>query len=662
MPFKTLIGLALAASLAHPIHGQQQPLQQKEHACGLYLAPSSRPRKSPNQAADQWGIYAGKTYYSNDTIGFPDVAINVHALRAHNTRHDDQDQDEEQDFLAVVAETIVTNLWDADIAGAGNEVDDEDGGCEAFLPGPGILADYNTKLANTNFDVRSSYQRITTGEEPGKAHPGRGANSPFYNFVVRATKEIDAGDEIIINFDLTDQASDESATNEMAIDEDGEVNPETTIVEEDYTRIDQTVEQLLDFFQKHDKTVDEAGKLQIYRFMTDDFLEAAVGPVKAKLIEALLPMHPNDLAAVKKAGGIKKYSQMSQKEGGRTRSLEWLQENGMCMDNIRSGPSRIPNAGRGAFANRKIIKGGLVAPTPLFLIPDKASMDMYELQEGDEDGTVNRSDEEIVRGQQLLVNYMYSHPKSTMGFVPTGTNVNLINHADKPNAKMQWSTHPMHVKEYMEISPVKLMNYRPIGVVMEILAVRDIEEGEEITIDYGSQWQEAWNKYTEAFESKRATKKTDGTWPLRACDLNAKLAAEPILTEEEQQDAPYPDWVTLKVFAMTDDDELLGDGSEGNPYIFDEPDDQTMYVGDDLVEPVIVKRVRAARKGGEFAYTIRYVDPTTGRQAVMTDVPQHAFVFVDDSETGDQFMPEPFRHYIEIPDEVFPQGPWRNVR
>jgi hypothetical protein len=47
------------------------------------------------------------------------------------------------------------------------------------------------------------------------------------------------------------------------------------------------------------------------------------------------------------------------------RDIDWLEEHGQCMDNIKVGQSLNPDAGRGAFANRFIPEGGLVAPTPL---------------------------------------------------------------------------------------------------------------------------------------------------------------------------------------------------------------------------------------------------------------------------------------------------------
>lgn len=212
------------------------------------------------------------------------------------------------------------------------------------------------------------------------------------------------------------------------------------------------------------------------------------------------------------------------------------------------------------------------------------------------------------------------------------------------------------------------MNYQPIGVVMEIVALQDIEEGEEITIDYGSSWKEAWQKHTERFEKKVADGEIESVWPTRASDLNVLLESEPIRTQDEQEVDPYPEGVIVKAFAITDEEEEDdeeedddGDGTEADPFHFFELADRTLYTGTQLVEPIILKREDPQEEDGEYTYLIKYPDVAGGGFVYMSGVPQHAFMFVDEPNTGDQFVTEPFRHYIEIPDDIFPAGAWRNL-
>lgn len=50
-----------------------------------------------------------------------------------------------------------------------------------------------------------------------------------------------------------------------------------------------------------------------------------------------------------------------------TRSVEWLDEHGKCVDHIRPGQSTIEGAGHGAFIKRKCCYGILNIPSCLFL-------------------------------------------------------------------------------------------------------------------------------------------------------------------------------------------------------------------------------------------------------------------------------------------------------
>ena len=251
-----------------------------------------------------------------------------------------------------------------------------------------------------------------------------------------------------------------------------------TLSRKDYDRVDQTIEKMIEFFDKHDGKLDIASKQKIYDFLKQDVMAAAAGSDKIEQIRKILPTDPSQLKQVLDDGGS-----LAERAPGSMRSLEWLETNGMCMDNIKPGPSTIPYAGRGAFANRNIPEGGIVAPVPLLHIPDESIFDMHnmatvELEEEDSYMYLRDTDDKI--GIQLLVNYCWSHPKSTMQFFPAGAVVGYINHApskDKVNAKMIWSD---HAKNKLDMLQEYLPSFTDIGsLVVEIVATRDIEEGEE---------------------------------------------------------------------------------------------------------------------------------------------------------------------------------------
>ena len=70
-------------------------------------------------------------------------------------------------------------------------------------------------------------------------------------------------------------------------------------------------------------------------------------------------------------------------------SVEWIKENGMCLDILRPKKSTIQGAGRGAFAQRHTPKGSLVSPIPLLTILDRTKLNLYKQLEDEEAGEIN---------------------------------------------------------------------------------------------------------------------------------------------------------------------------------------------------------------------------------------------------------------------------------
>lgn len=179
------------------------------------------------------------------------------------------------------------------------------------------------------------------------------------------------------------------------------------------------------------------------------------------------------------------------------KTVKELKSNGICLDNIRPQQSNIVGAGRGAFAARFLPKGSIIAPAPLITIPSKDAFKMTQFITNSTTG-----EREFIFGHQLLLNYCFSHTNSSLLFFPYSPTVNLINHdSEKPNAKLQWSTSPLHYgKEWLNDSIDKIKQLDRTGLLLEFVATRDIEMGEEILIDYGEEWQEAWNKHVATWE------------------------------------------------------------------------------------------------------------------------------------------------------------------
>jgi hypothetical protein len=184
------------------------------------------------------------------------------------------------------------------------------------------------------------------------------------------------------------------------------------------------------------------------------------------------------------------------------KNQEWLNENGQCMDSIGDGVSRIPHAGRGAFARRFIPKGGLVAPAPLIHIPYRHILTIYREFIGRENNKWERNVSAPIH-QQLLLNYCFGHRESTLLLCPYGLLTFLINHDSKnPNTRVVWSKQHRHA-EWLEKPIDEWCGTMHNGLNFDYVALRDIEQGEEITIDYGPEWEEAWQKHVETFDPPR---------------------------------------------------------------------------------------------------------------------------------------------------------------
>ena len=214
-----------------------------------------------------------------------------------------------------------------------------------------------------------------------------------------------------------------------------------------------------------------------------------------------------------------------------------------------------------------------------------------------------------------------------------------------------------------------------LGLLMEIVATRDIAPGEEILMDYGPEWTAAWEQHTAKWQQQVTNGKIPSKWPTRALDMNQKYIARPYPTEQEQEEYEQlsdaenviPENVLFMAFLMVE--ESSKDGSYNDPKTWGLPDKGTVFDADNLFEMQVVNRTAIAVVAPKFAwhglaynYTIRWTN-SKGQSTYVVNVPHAALLFVDAPEKGDQFsfVDDAFRHYVGIPDGIFPQGPWRNL-
>ena len=274
----------------------------------------------------------------------------------------------------------------------------------------------------------------------------------------------------------------------------------------DYREADKIVDAILELFHTHFPPQDDITnnitimelQEEIMDFMLENVLERAAGK-HAKTIRSLIPANPKKLQKVKDSGGTFMYRYPDIKK-----SLSWLEDNGMCLDNLRLGPSTIPDAGRGAFATRSIKQGETITVTPMLHIANQSLMDMFRIVEttgtGENGGShlpIKEYDRSKPMGQQLLVNYCFGHAESSLLLFPMGSLVTLINHyrpidlegessttakSDlQPNAFLTWrrGTSLTNAHEWHDMGVNELAEMNRIGLVMSVEALQDINAGDE---------------------------------------------------------------------------------------------------------------------------------------------------------------------------------------
>jgi SET domain len=568
--------------------------------CGIYFAKSTIPGAG-------LGMFAGK-FFAKNSLLIPDgdLVIPVVDIETHNTGS-------------------WTFLWDEYTWDATSLNMDHEGVVEVNAASPGFGAAANAFLDLTNVEEWSpkhDYAGLTREKDPGA-----GAITPYHDRINSAKQDITKGQELFVNYGTSWFSTRFDTMGPIPVEGD---LPKANI-----------------FLQKWNR-------------MYNVYEAKGQGHVLKDLLESLVWKNPfndtsRELFALPKNWEeidlARNTSLMNLRLSQATRSLEWLEEFGSCADHLLAGKSTISQAGRGAFARRDVPKGSLVAPFPLIHIPDRKRLEMYNMTE-------NRIGEAIVENRQkpsqyqLLMNYCMGHNESTLLLCPYGIFNMLINHSQKPNVKLTWA--PMsrsnHHPSWLNLTIPQLKGIQSSGLAMELIALQNIAEGDEIFLDYGDEWQEAWDQHVAQWKPS--------TEPyISAESLNADLSSQ-LRTEFEQINEPYPANVQLKC------NDAFTQGIIWKKHYLERTLDQFVKESDGNMIPCELLRY-VNFDDGAVLYTALMYDPDVNQKKVppvkLRNVPREAFSFVDRPYTSDMHLASAFRHDIRIPSALFPEM-WRNLK
>lgn len=202
-----------------------------------------------------------------------------------------------------------------------------------------------------------------------------------------------------------------------------------------------------------------------------------------------------------------------------SRSLSDLEATGHCLSDVYVDASAIPSAGRGVFASRAFAEGEVVSISPVLILP-------RHLLERPESNTV-------------MLNYAVSANGTDVAILPIGTGAMINNgRTDKANVKLEWyewSTHTSGGRPAALTSrTIDELDESPFSALdVSYRATRDIAKDEEILLDYGAEWSEAWEHYLVA--------RADASAPVPAL-FRSPVGAPPGLFPEP--------WLGLKCFGQ----------------------------------------------------------------------------------------------------------------
>ena len=168
------------------------------------------------------------------------------------------------------------------------------------------------------------------------------------------------------------------------------------------------------------------------------------------------------------------------------------------------------------------------------------------------------------------------------------------------------------------------------GLQIDFVALRDIEEGEEILIDYGSAWESAWQEHVQRFVPRANY--------IPAFELNQIPNLEFRSPDEDDYEADG-------VFLLCRGWYVDPSASEDNDY----------YCR--ILEKLGNDRYMVQLLNIDYQDDIRRSSVTEG--SILWNVPSDALFFEDAPYFRDHHQQNAFRHAMMIPDDMFPNV-WKN--
>lgn len=574
-------------------NAEAQPLDSEpEESCTVYLAPSTIPGAG-------LGIFTSIDRANGTVIGTSDVTIPIIDLFWHHT------EEEDDLFFWILSEYV----WDGKKM-CGMHAETELENIDAYVPG--LDCAINCHLGLINVD-RTLPEYDTT--LPHRAqHHGAGSMTPYWSSETVATVSIPAGSELFKYYG----------------DHWFETRPEqfgTIPLTKDYRKARGLLARM-------DKILRD--KLDLREDMFRDLYTIATS-FDSRVLNAL----PRDFSDFDEA--LEKGLRSTLQQDFMRPNVAAMPES-RCLENIVADTSSIEGAGRGAFITRSFAEGETITGSPILHIPDKERLNMYYW-----DQARGLKDKSKVVGHQLVMNYCWGHEESTLVLCPYGAGVNYINHSrEQANVKIQWAPHGQIGQDdaWFHWTLHSLYNAYQPRLAWDYVALRDLEEGEELFLDYGDTWVEEWEHHRKTWVPYSDTDYKS------AVEWNEIMEDEEIRTEKEQAAHPYPKNIKVVCHKRV----------QANIHHIQQRQNAMESVWD-ISQKGIPCRVfkRETDEDGATSYTVTLQARIGNTTVERTDVHRGWLRFRDQTYSTDIHLRGAFRKEATIPDDMFPPA-WRNKR
>jgi len=219
------------------------------------------------------------------------------------------------------------------------------------------------------------------------------------------------------------------------------------------------------------------------------------------------------------------------------------------------------------------------------------------------------------------------------------------------------------------------------GLILELVALRDIQPDEEILLDYGSIWSEAWKEHSDQYPDSILKLADDHTLekefsPAYIMDD----AVTNLRTAEEQAQFPYPENVFTACFyryeneTTIQNDTVNKDKTKATPWkmslgLFDMTNLRPCKVisrepaNDRFATPQQLQKQGQPPQGKMLYTAIIQNRPglpaneriPKGTKHIVSGIPRGAFRFVDRPYASDIHLDGAFRHNIGVEEGIFPE-------